>query len=935
MKGDFSRIRFEPNKHYTDVLDQQGRIAYDADHNEQRLIDGHRRKVETIDVIGKYGAPTHDAGFAITVTDDSISIGAGRYYVHGLLCENSAALDYDDQPFLIQGSDTTDISDVLTELQRSQSGCVCVYLEVWQRMVTALDDSCLGEPALGQADTTVRLQTVWRVVATPQDAPAASTGHAKIVNKTPVRGGVHPRAVQARAAQAGQSQAGQTQIKHTQGDVDTGTALGKEFADIDAELRADPYLNMSDIAGIENQASGLKIKNPCSCDAMYKATPTPHTGTLSAQVAENGGGCGCQPIPAAGYTGQENQLYRVEIHQSGTLATATLKWSRENASVVSAVLSASGNKVTVNSLGPDANLGFQENQWVEISDDTDLFGVPANQPGQLYQIQHIDRPSLTLTMTTTVSPIDTTRNARMRRWDQSDSTATATGIPLSSSWIDLENGIQVCFGTGDYVAGDAWTIPARSATGQISWPPCGSDGNPFQSPFYAHIYRAPLACIQFDADTARSQNDPFDVDDCRRIFPTLTDLGGFVNANALHITDINWLNDDAMTFDALLQNGLVATFDNVPTSPLSPATFIVTLETPMVLDTADYATDATLTGESNRVFKEKKANTGVQAGEATTTNTAISEWGGVSFLTPTVVRTPFILDSTLTYQDDTIVWSLPSTNVSFRQRVQLEAINAALIPWATRGTPVRVRVKLVGHGMYASESGKQLYLDGQAFGNSVSSAGEDRQRIDLSFPSGNDQRASDFESWFYLYPALQVESVAFTYSELVVDSNAAIISAVPISTTKPIVQNATITLNYTAVEATTIQLSMTGDADVASVPSQANVAAGDTQVIVPVTINGPPTETKMKFTLTASMPSSLGEATSQTASFIILRRDAKRAAPAPTHVKAQIAAKPSATPAPAPAAAKKAPRTTKRAAAVVKKAASPATKRATAKRKRS
>ena len=40
-----------------------------------------------------------------------------------------------------------------------------VYLEVWQRLVTALDDPCLREPALGQADTTARLQTVWRVVA--------------------------------------------------------------------------------------------------------------------------------------------------------------------------------------------------------------------------------------------------------------------------------------------------------------------------------------------------------------------------------------------------------------------------------------------------------------------------------------------------------------------------------------------------------------------------------------------------------------------------------------------------------------------------------------------------------------------------------------------------------------------------------------------------
>ena len=46
-----------------------------------------------------------------------------------------------------------------------------VFLEVWERLVTALDDPCLREPALGQADTTARVQTVWRVVAEPVLAP--------------------------------------------------------------------------------------------------------------------------------------------------------------------------------------------------------------------------------------------------------------------------------------------------------------------------------------------------------------------------------------------------------------------------------------------------------------------------------------------------------------------------------------------------------------------------------------------------------------------------------------------------------------------------------------------------------------------------------------------------------------------------------------------
>jgi len=60
MRGDFSRIRFEPNKHYTSVLEQQGRVALDADYNEQRAIDETLRRTEIIDVIGPFGGPDRE-----------------------------------------------------------------------------------------------------------------------------------------------------------------------------------------------------------------------------------------------------------------------------------------------------------------------------------------------------------------------------------------------------------------------------------------------------------------------------------------------------------------------------------------------------------------------------------------------------------------------------------------------------------------------------------------------------------------------------------------------------------------------------------------------------------------------------------------------------------------------------------------------------------
>src|ERR1700761_3701194 len=98
MRGDFSRIRFNPAKNYTAVLEQQGRVALDADANEQRDIDSYLRTTETVDIIGEYGGPEGDDGFAISINDGKLQFSAGRYYVDGLLCEATSDGDFDSQP---------------------------------------------------------------------------------------------------------------------------------------------------------------------------------------------------------------------------------------------------------------------------------------------------------------------------------------------------------------------------------------------------------------------------------------------------------------------------------------------------------------------------------------------------------------------------------------------------------------------------------------------------------------------------------------------------------------------------------------------------------------------------------------------------------------------------------------------------------------------
>jgi hypothetical protein len=516
MKGDFSRIRFNPAKNYTAVMQQQGRVALDADANEQTAIDAYLRDTTNVDVIGRYGGPADDAGFAITINSNGeILIGPGRYYVDGILVENDRVVHYADQRFLIPptGSGAEQISEADLIAALAAGDTVQFVLEVWRRFVTELDDPCLIEPAIGQADTTGRLQTIWRVVGTIGDTVGTKPA---LAAKT---------------------------------DATVSTEIGTKSAALNP-APGDVIVTVGDPKERSKCPNPISQLSSC-CQLLYKTAHVEHTGRMAAKTVPTDD-CGCQPIPAAGYQGLENQLYRVEIHTGGPFSTATFKWSRENASVVAKVTNVSGSTITVNTLGPDANLGYEVGEWVELSDDTYLYGDPPNQPGVLYQIQSFGPQPLTVTFASSIAGVvDPTKNARMRRWDQPSTSGTSAGIPLSNTFVPLENGIVVSFSQdGNFVSGDYWTIPARTADGQIDWA-CGETGDPFLPPHYFAIYTAPLACVHQASNTFSNNppgnipptnnpatgakppaNDtsrifvpppsPYTIDDCRLKFPPLT-----------------------------------------------------------------------------------------------------------------------------------------------------------------------------------------------------------------------------------------------------------------------------------------------------------------------------------------------------------------------------------------------------------------------------
>lgn len=246
-------------------------------------------------------------------------------------------------------------------------------------------------------------------------------------------------------------------------------------------------------------------------------------GRMAAKAAATQGtNTPCVLPPEAGYRGLENQLYRVEVHKGGPLGTARFKWSRENASVATAVVSVDPNNgllLKVDGLGKDESLGFANNDWVEfVDDDVELSGSPR----VLMQIDQVQphASSILFKAGTQVPAIVQTKRPRLRRWDHQD--ASNEGVLTGAGWILLENGVQVRFEAGAFRPGDYWLVPARTATtsggGTVEWPAPGDTAAALLEPHGTIHHYAPLAVVTV------AGNGTFALTDCRRRFPALTEI---------------------------------------------------------------------------------------------------------------------------------------------------------------------------------------------------------------------------------------------------------------------------------------------------------------------------------------------------------------------------------------------------------------------------
>jgi hypothetical protein len=474
MKGDFTRDTFHRAKHFSRVLMQQGRVTLDADSNEQTAINVHNLRTIARDVIGPYAAPAGpDGGFLLAIEPNGVfTISKGRYYVDGILVENDTDnCTYKNQPDYPR----LDADDPLLQaIQKKDTDRFEIYLDVWERHITDIEDDSIREKALDGADTCTRAKITWQVKATLVTPDL----YKKIED----------------AAQAARAQIDNLWTQKAQ--------LEKQFeaaADTDTTVQIDILKQLQPLD--DELARLMRLEFSSICEILLSQLVRISNASLAARVdpgikTEDA----CVTPPASKYRGAENQLYRVEIHDGGKAGEATFKWSRDNGSAASAWLSGEGSNLQVAS-----TRGFTAGNWVELSDEnTELLG----QPGTLVQLVKVEGNVLSVDPATTLPQFsDFPNNPKVRRWDYAATDAIAladdNAVPIQESpagatpdqidWIDLEDGVQIQFSAnGQYRTGDYWLIPARVATGKVEWPQA-DDLNPQPLPPHGveHHY-APL-----------------------------------------------------------------------------------------------------------------------------------------------------------------------------------------------------------------------------------------------------------------------------------------------------------------------------------------------------------------------------------------------------------------------------------------------------------
>lgn len=548
FRGDFTRDTHYAFKHFSRVLMQQGRVHLDADWNEQTSILLRYLQTLAADLIGPHGGPLDPDGIGFSsfgiipyssLTNDFI-IGAGHYYVHGILCELGstpvAILSIEGSSINIaewcpDGYDFVEGQYVEVSASKPTSPSILPVIA----QITHI--SAVGAPTVGAERTlalaplgnaslnqfiplTLTLPVLRRITTykTQPDYPLPST-------ENPISGLVYLDVWERHITCIEDDSIREVAL----GGPDTATR-----AKIVWQVKVDPKLTACP-------------GDPAAWAAFLNKYQPRNRGWLRARAKQTSVSTDpCIILPESSYRGAENQLYRIEIHTGNGPANSTFKWSRDNSSREFPIKSLVGSVATLGYLWRDSRSALQVNDWVEIVDDsTALLGVP----GVLMQVDSVGDPS---SMTVTLRPplVGSTPQYKegdqshplLRRWNYHAGSSATVGQPTlggdgalklkEGGWLELEDGIQVSFVSASpdnrYRTGDYWIIPARIATGDVEWPPekhadgtpvLDGDGNPVPAAIPPHgieHHYAPLYVFSAPGGGANPN--------CRKHFKTVVEL---------------------------------------------------------------------------------------------------------------------------------------------------------------------------------------------------------------------------------------------------------------------------------------------------------------------------------------------------------------------------------------------------------------------------
>lgn len=491
MTSDYSRSTFNRRKHYSAVRMQQGRVQMDADWNEQVDIQAHHQRERTRDLIGPSGAPVDGAGFALHVERleggaeeaprHRLVIGAGRYYLDGVLCENETPVPLESQP------------DSPGEPPPSHPGVYLAVLDVWERTLTAYEAPEIREVALGGPDTAVRTKMVWQVrtLKVGEDPDAPDRGHSdeawrRFLSRQARTGEMRAQRKPGVATELPGNQLYRVEVQ------EAGECAG-------GALEHAGHWPHLEVEAVEGDAAALHVRHPHHVDwSLWRP------GRFVEVVAEHG-------RHVAKLTQVDAAKGRLELSSalpSGRGAPqrlrpiASFKWSRNNGSQVLPIASVQGTPerpqvrlaAPVGTRGVDLRVG-------DVVEAVDSRLVLRGEPGPLRRILSVaeDRQGVTLD-----GPLpeglgqSTQDHPLLRRWDQTP--AVPCPLAVDSKWVELEHGVQVQFtGHGLYHPGDFWMMAARTRTGDVEWPRDEQQQPLPQRPHGGEHRYTQLALVRMDA----------------------------------------------------------------------------------------------------------------------------------------------------------------------------------------------------------------------------------------------------------------------------------------------------------------------------------------------------------------------------------------------------------------------------------------------------